>query len=101
MSRLNLYVEGQVVHASVTLRSTATDALSDPTTLTAIVVHPDGTETSYVFGTDAELIHDSLGLFHIDIACDEPGEWGYRFVSTGTAAGAGQKSFYVNRSIAA
>jgi hypothetical protein len=44
--------------------------------------------TSYVEGTDVELVKDSTGAFHIDIALGTPGFWTVRWEGTGTAQGA-------------
>lgn len=67
----------------------------DPTTVTAVVVDPDGLKTSYVYGTDAAVIKDGVGAYHLDVYASSAGTWTYSFQATGTATGAGEKTFVV------
>lgn len=91
------------VHESGTLvRATGTfkvdGVVTDPTTVTAIISEPDGTETTYVYGTDAELVKDSTGVYHVDISAMTAGRWVYRFEGTGAAQAAGERVFLVEES---
>ena len=61
-----------------TRRLTATftdisDAVIDPTTITFLMHEPDGTETSYVYGTDGENVKSSTGVYYVDWAITQAG----------------------------
>ena len=56
----------------------------DPTTITLNIIAPSGAITTYVYGTDSELVKDSTGQYHADYLLDESGIWKYQFISTGT-----------------
>jgi hypothetical protein len=60
--------------------------LADPTTITLVVREPDGTRTTYVHGTDEEVVKDATGLYHFSHTPDSVGRWGYRWVGTGAVA---------------
>ena len=66
---------------------------TDPTTLTFKMREPDGTVTTYVYVTDAEVVRDSLGNFHVDWLLAQVGRHTYRWVDTGTAAEADTGEF--------
>lgn len=70
---------------------------TDPTGLTFTMREPDGVETIYVFGTDAQPVKDSTGNYHVDWAVAKPGRHHYRWVGTGAAAEAGQGEFYAQQ----
>ncbi len=98
MSVRQEYIYGQVVHLSMTFEIEATSTLTDPTTLTVKVRPPSHTVSTYVYGTDAEIVRDSAGTFHIDIPTAVTlgeGPWQVRVESTGTAAGADEVTFGV------
>ncbi len=44
---------------------------------------PTPTETTYAYGTDPELVRDSLGHYHADFAPDVAGTWLYRWEGEG------------------
>lgn len=77
--------------------STATfkqdDVLADPDTVSVIVLAPDGTETTYVYDTDSEVVRDSLGVYHIDIDVTQGGRWYHRWIATGDGQAAEQQWF--------
>lgn len=56
----------------------------DPDTVTVKIYSPQGTITSYVYGTDAEVIKASTGDYYIDYTPNESGQWFYRWETTGT-----------------
>ena len=56
----------------------------DPTTVTFKTMSPSWVETSYVYGTDDELLRASEGHYTADIVPDEAGRWHFRWVTTGT-----------------
>ena len=54
----------------------------DPTTVTVKYEKPDGTEVTKVYLTDAEVIKDSTGHYHIDVDADQSGVWHFRWESS-------------------
>ena len=73
-------------------------ALTDPTTVTFKMVEPDGAVTTYVFGTDSELVKDSTGVFHVDWPITKQGRHSWSMAGTGTVAQKEEGEFYVKRS---
>lgn len=57
--------------------------LSDPATLSFAFEKPDGTVTTYIYGTDAELVKDAIGKYHVEVTLDQSGQWLWRQESTG------------------
>jgi hypothetical protein len=90
----NSYDVGDVVRCT----GTFTDAdgnVVDPTAVTFKFEDPSGNETSYVYGTDPEVVRVSQGVYRVDVTIDESGIWYYRFVSTGTGAAASEEFFKI------
>lgn len=90
------YDTGEVVRCKLTVEIEATEQLVDPSGLTFFARLKDGTEITYVFGVDAQLVRDSAGLYHVDV--DSSGGNGpvfYRFKGTGVNAGANDHSYNV------
>jgi hypothetical protein len=56
----------------------------DPTTVTFWTLDPSGCQTSYVYGTDDEVVKDSVGDYTATIIPDSPGRWFYKWITTGT-----------------
>jgi hypothetical protein len=55
---------------------------------------PNGTTVTYVYGTDAALVRDSLGNYHLDVTTSADGTHKVRFVGTGTGASANEVAFF-------
>lgn len=70
---------------------------TDPSALTFELLSPQGNRVRYVYATDAELIKDSAGDYHVDYVLDEPGTWHWRWEGTGTAPGVEEGSVQVKR----
>ncbi len=68
-------------------------SLTDPTTVTFKMKEPDGTETTYVFGTDPELTNPSTGVYTVSWPITQSGIHRYKFVATGTVEQAEQLTF--------
>ena len=83
---MNQYVLLQSVNLRATFK--VNDVLTDPTTITFKMKDPAGTLTSYVYGTNAELVKDSVGKYHVLVSLNKYGIWWYRYEGTGTAPGA-------------
>lgn len=47
----------------------------DPVGLTVSVRNADGPVTTYVYGTDAEIVRSAVGSYYIDIQPDAAREW--------------------------
>lgn len=60
-----------------------TTTLIDPTNASFIYEAPDGTETTKTYPADVEVVHESTGIFHIDVDCPTAGKWKIRFVASG------------------
>lgn len=55
----------------------------DPTDVKVSVRRPGGKVKTYVYGTDAEVVKDSTGRYHLNLLCHLAGLWHYRgFVET-------------------
>lgn len=91
---INAFVRGQQVRVAAAITNAAGAAV-DPTGLTFKVRAPAGTLTTKVYGTDAEVVKDSTGNYHLDVDADAEGTWHYRWEGTGTNKGAGEGEFRV------
>ena len=83
---MNQYVLGQSVNLRATFK--VLDVLTDPTVVTFKMKDPTGIITSYVYGTDVQLVKDSVGKYHVMASLNKYGIWWYRYEGTGTAPGA-------------
>jgi len=90
---INLYKKGQKVRCSVDFK--VADVLTDPTTVTFKSKKPSGTITTLVYGTDAAVVKDATGQYHVDVTTDEKGEWNFRFEGTGTCTAVEEAAFNV------
>lgn len=88
---INIYVTGQKVRCSVAF--TVSGVATDPTTVTCKIKDPSGNVSTYVYGTDAELVKDSTGNYHVDVITDEDKQWHFRFEGTGTCVAVEESSF--------
>lgn len=64
------------------------DALVDPDTVKVTVTDPSGTSTTYVYGTDSEVVKESTGTYRIDIDLNAKGDWIVRWHSEGNGQAA-------------
>jgi len=88
------YDIGDLVRLSATFTDTA-GALTDPTATTFSIKVPSGTVTTYTYGVTADIVRDSLGLFHVDYSPLAEGIHYYRFVGTGACQTADEAPFYI------
>jgi hypothetical protein len=93
----NTYDQGDMVRLAATFEIETVD--TDPSTITFKILAPDGTVTTYVFGTDVQLERDAAGAYHVDWSVTKVGTYHYRFEGTGTAQAAQEGYFYVNKSV--
>lgn len=75
---VNSYVFKNLVRLAGEFRDD-NNTLFDPTVVRLVFEDPAGTKTTYVFGTDAELIKDSVGKYHAVVAAALAGRWKYRW----------------------
>lgn len=74
------------------------DVNTDPATITVKV--NDGTTTiTYVYGVDSDVIRDSVGTYHIDVALTNSGRWRYQWVGVGTVDAVEEDYFDVAASV--
>jgi len=89
------FFKGQVVRSIARFKN-ASNVLVDPTAVTCEVKNPSGTETTYTYGTDAELSKSSTGVYILVIdTTDYSGEWRVRWRGTGTNQADIDGNFYV------
>ncbi len=93
---VNLYDLGDVATVSAVFTDDGGTA-ADPTTVTASVRAPDNTVTAYTV-TPGEIVKDSVGHYHLDIACTQSGDYFYRFVGVGAVTAARPGTFTVRPS---
>lgn len=90
---IDLYKKGQKVRCSVEFK--VDSVLTDPTTVTFKYKKPSGTITTLVYGTDAAVVKDATGKYHVDVTTDEKNEWNFRFEGTGTCTAVEEAAFNV------
>lgn len=49
--------------------------LVDPAAVFFNWQQPDGTKSEYEFGVDPEIVNDSVGVYHVDLAFNAAGVW--------------------------
>lgn len=90
------YYKGALVRCRTQFRDPETqDAYVDPASVTFKVRAPNGTTTTYVYGTDAQLVKESVGHYRADVNADQAGQWTFRFESGGTYQDADEATFTV------
>ncbi len=91
--------EGNVATVAGEFRMVATKALVDPTTVRVIITRPDHSSVIYNYGTDAQVIRDGQGKFHVDLDTSGfPGDWRVRWQSTGVGQASDDVLFTVRGS---
>lgn len=71
-------------------------APTDPTGLTMWYRLGTGNKTSKVYTSDAEVVRDGTGLYHIDITASDDGNWYYGADATGVVAASYEHYFIAN-----
>lgn len=90
---MNTYDKGDLVRVTAAFTNAAGTA-TDPTTVVCRVKSPSST-TMYTYLTDAALVKDSTGNYHLDVSANESGQWWYRWEGTGAVQQAEEDSFIV------
>ena len=91
---INVYDVGDVVRVSGAFTD-ADDVAADPSGVQFAYEGPDGVAETLVYGTDAELVKASTGNYYVDLTPTTAGDWHYRWIGTGTGAGAQLGQFSV------
>lgn len=92
------FVLGEAVRVSAEFRNAA-GVVADPSAVLFKYRDPEGTITPLVYGTDAALVKDSTGNYHVDIDANMAGTWNWRFYATGTGQTANEGTFTVGESV--
>lgn len=95
---INVYDVGDLVTVSGEFTD-VNDEPADPAGVSMAFRDPSGNATTYVFGTDAEVVKDSTGNYHVDLSIDEAGDWFYSWIGSGAGQGAEAGQFSVKPSI--
>lgn len=91
---INVYQRGDLVRCAGAFANAAGTPI-DPAVVRFEFTAPDGVVTTYTYGTDAQLVRDSLGIFRVDLNATARGTWLYRWFSTGTGQAAEHGEFTV------
>jgi hypothetical protein len=75
---------GDLVRSRAAFTDTDTGSALDPTTVAAVLREPDGTETTYTYGSSAELARSAAGIYLLRFTPTDPGTHRVRWVTTGT-----------------
>ena len=67
---------------------------ADPSAITFIIREPDGTLTTYVYVTDAELVKSSTGNYYVDWSIAQQGRHAIRWNGVGTIDASVESEFY-------
>lgn len=71
---------------------------ADPASVTFTVRKRNGTATTYTYGVDPQIVRDTKGQYHIDLAFATPGTYYYRWRSTVNPTQTIEVEFHVARS---
>ncbi|MBL4763501.1 MAG: hypothetical protein JKY93_12495 [Gammaproteobacteria bacterium] len=85
---------GDLHRASITF-SGLDGAPADPTTISFLMREPDGEITTFIYGTDAELVKDSTGRYHVDFTYQQSGRHFLKWTGTGAVELAESVETYV------
>ena len=91
------YDKGQLVRVAGRFQN-ASAAYVDPATVRFKYKNPSGTITTLTYLTDAALVKDATGEYHVDVDASVSGTWHYRWESTGTNQAADEGKFEVAES---
>ena len=82
------FQKGTTVNCRVTFTDPDNaDTVVDPTSVTFKYQSPDLTVTSYVFGTDAQVVKESVGKYLVRLLLDQEGTFRYRWVAATSTGG--------------
>lgn len=94
---INVFDTGDKIRLSAAFRDI--DAVAqDPGGVTFTLRAPSGALTTYTYGTDAALVKDSTGNYHVDVVVSAAGRYRYRFAGVTTGQAAAESVFRVQAS---
>lgn len=93
---MNSYTLGTLVRLTTTF--TVSDVNTDPTTITFKIKVPAGTITTYVYGTDGQLVRSAAGIYYVDYPTAAEGIHAWRMAGTGACVAAEEQRFIVEDS---
>lgn len=91
---MNTYDKGDLVRVTGVFYD-INDALIDPTVVRFKFSVPGAAATTYVYGTDTQLVRASAGRYYVDLSVTVVGIWRFRWESTGTGQAAEEGEFVV------
>lgn len=97
---VNTYIEGMLVRVSCTIYDFS-GRLVSPTNLQLAYVDPSGGTTTWIYGTDPEIVLASIGSFYADLnTTGLVGTWSYVWSATGNVQSVGQAQFVTTATLA-
>lgn len=91
---INVVQKGDLQRVSAVFKNAAGTA-TDPTAVNFKYTKPAGTTVTLVYLTDAALVKDSTGNYHVDLDVTDAGWWHYRFIGTGAVQAVDDGEFMV------
>lgn len=91
----NAYLIGDTVVLGATF-SDADGVATDPDTVTARVLKPDGTIDEYEYESPSDIVRDATGVYHLRIVATQSGVWCQRWIGTGAVAPVQERQFTVD-----
>ncbi len=88
------YDKGDLVRIAAIFKNAAGTPI-DPTTVQFKFTTPALVTTTYTYPSDAQLVKDSTGNYHVDIDANTNGTWRVRFQSSGTGQAAAEDEFFI------
>lgn len=88
-----MFDHGDVIRLKTTIEELGTAA--DPGTLVLTILKPDGSTVTYTYGTDADVVRNTTGVYYVDYEIDQPGRHRYSWTSTGAAQAYEKETFDV------
>lgn len=79
-----IFGNGSIIRARVTYTDPDSGAVVDPLAVSVVVRAPDGTLTTYIYGTDAELVKSSVGVYYVLITLAQVGTYKWKWTGTAT-----------------
>ena len=89
------YDVGDLVTLTATIK--VRNVLTDPSTITFDILRPDAVVETFEYGTDVEVIRDSLGVYHMDYTPSQYGRHIWKVSGTGNAQAVEEKYFDVRK----
>lgn len=95
---INIHDLGDLVTVSAAFTDPENDdAPTDPAVVKLSIRDPSGTVATYTYDVGADIVRDDEGEYHANIDADEPGQWFYRWWSTGEGQAAREQRFRVRQ----